>query len=284
MKNGKAKHNINKKLEIKFNKENNYTHHLIELAGRKINILKINLEDSDNKNSSLEDNLENTDRLKNFDKKIYFFKNSKIKDSDSVLLFGGELENSNFKANDNQFYISCESYIKVIEPNPIDGEISFLMEYEFINDSNLILDNENSNINDKSYKQSFEDNLDEVYEDEEEDEEFFFEQEESEDSEENSLEESIKSEKNSIKDEQEINENIYYINEEEEFADLLDEANDLNEDLLLGDSEGEIENLLNSAHNQSLNLGQNTNIINNFNQGRGKNYMLRRKRRSGNNF
>jgi hypothetical protein len=284
MKNGKAKHNINKNLEIKFNRENNYTYHLIELAGRKINILKINLETSDSKNNNLEDNLENTDRLKNFDKKIYFFKNSKIKDSDSVLLFGGELENSNFKANDNQFYISSESYIKVIEPNPIDGEISFLMEYEFINDSNLIMDNENSNINDKSYKKSFEDNLDEVYEDEEEDEEFFFEQEESEDSEENSLEESIESEKNSIKDEQEINENIEYINEEEEFADLLDEANDLNEDLLLGDSEGEIENLLNSAHNQSLNLGQNTNNINNFNQGRGKNYMLRRKRRSGNNF
>lgn len=213
--------------------------------------------------------------MKNFDKSVYFFKNKKIQEKESVLLY--KKESNNFH---NPFYIFSDSYIIVLEPISNESEILLKIEYELINDNNIMLSSENSKFSDESYKQKVFDNFENIIEDEED--EISYEQEESEESEES------KSEQNSSINEQGINENTNSINEEQELGDLLDEANDLNEDLLLGDSDGEIEYLLNSTqYNQSLQIGANTNNINNINNSneyRGKNYMLRRKRRSGNNL
>lgn len=265
-------------LVIKLNNENNFTHYLKDLVGKKINILNIDIEDSYTTNDSLDDKLDiqkNKNIMKNFDKSVYFFKNKKIQEKESVLLY--KKESNNFH---NPFYIFSDSYIIVLEPISNECEILLKIEYELINDNNIMLSSENSKFSDESYKQKVFDNFENIIEDEED--EISYEQEESEESEES------KSEQNSSINEQGINENTNSINEEQELGDLLDEANDLNEDLLLGDSDGEIEYLLNSTqYNQSLQIGANTNNINNINNSneyRGKNYMLRRKRRSGNNL
>lgn len=269
-------------LLIKLNNENNFTHYLKDLVGKKINILNIEIEDSYSKNDSLDsdeklDIPKNKSTMKNFDKSIYFFKNKTIQEKESILIY--KKESDNF---DNPFYIFSDSYIKVLEPISNEREILLRIEYELINDNNIMLSSENSKFADESYKQNVFDNF-ENFTEEDEDDEISYEQEESEESEES------KSEQNSSTKEQGLNENTNSINEEQELGDLLDEANDLNEDLLLGDSDGEIEYLLNSTqYSQSLQIGANTNNINNSNENeneyRGKNYMLRRKRRSGNNF